>query len=60
MVLRLFKLSLILFALSFCLPNQVSAAGLFGGRFLPTVKAKLRGYSHVHRPNYRLYRPYHR
>ncbi|MCA8829102.1 hypothetical protein [Hymenobacter pini] len=55
---RLLKTSLVLFALSFCLPGHSSAAGLFGGRLLPSVKAKQRGYMHVHRPNYRLYRSY--
>ncbi|RSK36141.1 hypothetical protein [Hymenobacter metallilatus] len=58
MYLRLLKLSLVLFALSFCLPGQASANGIFGSRRLPSVKAKQRGYSHTHRPNYRLYRAY--
>ncbi|WP_148103402.1 hypothetical protein [Hymenobacter rigui] len=55
---RLLKLSLVLLALSLCLPGAAAARGIFGGRILPSVKAKQRGYFHTHRPNYRLYRAY--
>ncbi|MBB4600722.1 hypothetical protein HNQ93_001917 [Hymenobacter luteus] len=52
-----FRLLLIFLALSFCLPTQSSAAALRGRGLLPAVRAKLKGQHHVHRPNYRAYRP---
>lgn len=55
----LLRLTLIFFALSFCLPTESSAkaAGLGSRGLLPAVRAKFKGQYHLHRPNYRAYRP---
>ncbi|UPL49943.1 hypothetical protein [Hymenobacter sublimis] len=50
------RLSLVLFALSFCLLAESSAEALGGRGLLPAVRAKLKGQYHLHRPNYRPYR----
>ncbi|MBX0292019.1 hypothetical protein K3G63_16325 [Hymenobacter sp. HSC-4F20] len=52
----LLRLTLVFFALSFCLPTGSSAAGLTGRGLLPAVRAKMKGQYHLHRPNYRPYR----
>ena len=54
---RLLQLSLVFFALSFCLPAPATAQAT--GRLLPSVRAKIKGQNRMHRPNYRLYRAYH-
>lgn len=58
MLARLLKLSLVLFVLSFCVSAPAAAHDLFDRRWLPTVKAKMKGQHHVHRPNYRRFRAY--
>ncbi|WP_162303662.1 hypothetical protein [Hymenobacter sediminis] len=51
------RLTLVLFALSCCLPSESTASALRGRGLLPAVRAKVKGQRHVHRPNYRIYRP---
>ena len=53
---RLLQLSFVFFMLSFCLPAPAVAQS--NGRFLPSVRAKIKGQNRMHRPNYRTYRAY--
>lgn len=55
---RLLKISLVLFVLSLCVSAPAEARDLLDRRWLPTVKAKMKGHYHVHRPNYRRFRAY--
>ncbi|WP_139924047.1 hypothetical protein [Hymenobacter sp. DG01] len=51
------RLALVFFVLSFCLPSESAASTLRGRGLLPAARAKVKGQRHVHRPNYRIYRP---